>query len=252
MVENTPDAHFIGPMGSEFWQIKVPPEAVPLLAWKIDWNVLGRRVMIDPIAGIISWMNPSGPHVDMTDATDKIVEQAGKISNVLVKNRRDYRWKKPEDPPNTGVEADASFYIGEKAERWIAAYRYGGRDAANAYEKKTPPDLVVEVEVTNLDENKPTRYATLGVREMWQVEELKDQGSYRTNVVVLDLQARGGPRQVVKSQVLPGLPSASLPKAYHLAQALMLDDLLTLLGKKLVVPQQPVKKKEQPQGGPRM
>jgi len=235
MLDNTSETHFIGPMGSEFWQIKVPPEAIPLLASKINWNQLGRKVMIDPFKGIISWMNPSGPHADMADASDKIVEQAGELIKVRVKNRRDYRWKRLKDPPNTGVEADASFYIGEKAEQWIAAYQVGGREIVSEFEKKTPPDLIVEVEVTNLDKDKPVRYAELGVREMWQVEERKEGEAYRTEIVILDLQARGGPREIVQSKVLPGLTATNLPNAYHLAQSVMLDELRSMLSKELAI-----------------
>ena len=48
------DACHIGPLGSEFWRIRVPPEAVPELAREIDWNRLGRRVVIDPVGGLIA------------------------------------------------------------------------------------------------------------------------------------------------------------------------------------------------------
>jgi len=157
------------------------------------------------------------------------------LIKVQVKNRRDYRWKRLKDPSNTGVEADASFYIGEKAEQWIAAYQVGGREIASEFEKKTPPDLIVEVEVTNLDKDKPVRYAELGVREMWQVEERKEGEAYRTEIVILDLQARGGPREIVQSKVLPGLTATNLPNAYHLAQSVMLDELRSMLSKELAI-----------------
>ncbi len=56
------ESHFIGPMGSEFWQIQVSPEVVQHMAErKMDWRVLGRRVLIDTISGVITWISPSGP-----------------------------------------------------------------------------------------------------------------------------------------------------------------------------------------------
>ena len=122
-----------------------------------------------------------------------------------------------------------------KAEQWIAAYQVGGREIASEFEKKTPPDLIVEVEVTNLDKDKPVRYAELGVREMWQVEERKEGEAYRSEIVILDLQARDGPREIVQSKVLPGLTATNLPNAYHLAQSVMLDELRSMLSKELAI-----------------
>ncbi len=190
MSDRASETHFIGPLGSEFWQIQVDPEAVPLLASKIDWNGLGRRVMIDPIAGIISWMSPASTHEDLAEATDEIVKAAGQIIKGRVRGMRGTRWKRPEDPRNTGLEADASFYIGTKAEQWYAAIRQGW-DKVEEFETRTPPDLVVEVEITHLDKDKPARYARLGISEMWQVTRRSQQDQYRIEVTILDLQAHG-------------------------------------------------------------
>ena len=241
MTDRTSETHFIGPMGSEFWQIRVPPKIVPIMADRFDWNKLGRRVVIDPIAGIISWINPSGPHVGLAEATVDIVKEASQFLNGQVRGMRDMRWRLPDDPKNTGVEADASFYIAANAERWYTAMAQGWETVAD-FETRTPPDLVVEVEITHLDENKPTRYAELGVQEMWQTTRHQNQDQrqgedrYKIEVVVLDLQARGGPREVVQSRILPGLTAASLPQAYKLALNGRSKELQNLLGKELVAP----------------
>ena len=224
--------HVIGPLGSEFWRIKVSPELVPALAREFDWNRLGRRVMIDSLAGIITWMNPSSLHAGMADATDEIVKAAGPFIRGGVKGMRDTRWKRPEDPMNVGLEADAAFYIGDTAEQWFAVYRKGGEEAVERFEEQTPPDLVVEVEVTHLDGDKPNRYAKLGVREMWRVSRnAKSSGIVLT---ILDLQEGGGPRTIEVSQVLLGLSANILPEAYRLARAGILDELNALLGRFLV------------------
>jgi len=58
---------------------------------------MGRHVMIEVGEGIISWMNPSGPHEDIGHASDKVVEAAGDVLSILVKAKRGTRWKGPED-----------------------------------------------------------------------------------------------------------------------------------------------------------
>ena len=202
-------------MGSEFRQISVPPCIVPELAERVDWNKFGRRVMIDAVEGIIVWMNPSGLHEDFTEAADETVKAAARFLGVRARAKRGTRWKRPESPKNTGLEADASFYVGMNAERWLAALDEG-EEAAEEFEAAMPPDLVVEVEVTRFDGDKSSRYAALGVPEMWRVT----WKSRAVEVEVLDLLAPGGPRQVEVSLALPGLGAALLPEAFKLARSL--------------------------------
>ncbi|MDE2674039.1 MAG: hypothetical protein OXH65_02915 [Paracoccaceae bacterium] len=151
MTTTIDEHHVIGSLGSDFWRIKVPPELVPAMAREIDWNRFGRRVMIDAKEGIISWMTPSSLHADLSSASDKIVLLAGAALKMHVKDKRDNRWGSPGDPKNVGLEADAAFYVGENAVGWYAADREGGDEAVLAFEAKTPPDLVVEVEVSHFD-----------------------------------------------------------------------------------------------------
>ena len=151
MTTTIDDHHVIGTLGSDFWRIKVQPELIPIMAREFDWNKLGRRVMIDARKGIISWMNPSSLHEDLASASDKVVPMV----QLHVKDKRGKRWKRPNDPKNVGPEADASYYIGINAVGWYAADRGGGDEAVLAFEAKTPADLVVEVEVSHIDEDKP-------------------------------------------------------------------------------------------------
>ena len=128
--------HCTGPMGSEFYRIAVPPELVPALAERIDWNVMGRGVMIDAEDGIIAWRNSSGAHATCADAADKTVKMAARLLGSRARPMRDLRWKRPEDPKNTGLEADASFYVWRNAELWLAALEED-RAAADAFEAAT-------------------------------------------------------------------------------------------------------------------
>ncbi|MDE2674070.1 MAG: Uma2 family endonuclease [Paracoccaceae bacterium] len=232
MTTTLDEHHIIGPLGSDFWRIRVSPELVPALAREFDWNRLGRRVMIDTREGIISWMNPSSSHVGHASASEKVIPLAAAILKLHVQDMRDLRWKGPDGPEKVWLEADAAFYIGKNAETWISLFRKGGQEAVEAFEAKTPPDLVVEVEVTHFDRKKPQLYSEIGVRELWRVNARK--ANERVQVEILDLQAIGGLRQVDKSPVLGDLDATILPKAFWLARSRDYKGLKDLLVENLV------------------
>ncbi|MCY4302446.1 MAG: Uma2 family endonuclease [Aestuariivita sp.] len=209
--------HLVGSMGSDFWRITVPPQLIPEFATKIDWNQIGRRVMIDAIDGIIVMMSPSSSHEVLGHSSDIIVMRAGNVLQKQVRCMRGTRWKRPEDSENVGLEADTAFYIGETATAWYTAFRNGGRKAAENFEARTPPDLVVEVEVTHFEKNKPDRYARLGVREMWRVDVRTEHD--QPQIEILALQQPNSPKVVNTSSVLGKLPTSVLPHALWLATA---------------------------------
>ncbi len=204
-----------GSMGSRVHRIdSIPVDMMERLAG-MDWNRAGRRVMIDAAQGIISWMSPSSVHENIARATDRVVEIAGSLSGKQVVVMGGTRWKRPGDPKGTGVEADAAFYVGGNAEAWYAAAKTGKR-AVLDFESDTPPDLVVEVEVTHLDQDKPNRYAALGVREMWQVTERESDAT--PIVQILDLQTEKGPEPMEASKLLSVLPRDRLAQALWTAR----------------------------------
>ncbi len=231
MTTTLDEHHIIGPLGSDFWRIRVSPDLVPRMAREIDWSRFGRRVMIDALEGIIVFMSPSSTHEELGDASDMTVRIAGPAMSIMVKGKRGTRWKVPGDPKNIRLEPDAAFYVGKKAMDWYAI-RKEGRPAVLDYEARTPPDLVIEVEVTHLDKDKPQRYAKLGVREMWRVTGEKE--SDRFSVEILDLQDDGAPQVVEESRVLPGLPAKILPQAFEMAEFGRYQPLRELVVRNLV------------------
>ncbi len=78
-----------------------------------------------------------------------------------------------------------------------------GAQAAEAFFERTPPDLVVEAEITSADEGKIARYGDLGVRELWRLHGRK--GSHDLRVEFLALRAGAAPRPLRASEVLAGL-----------------------------------------------
>ncbi len=119
-----------------------------------------------------------------------------------------------------------------------------------AFEANTPPDLVVEVEVTRFDEDKPRRYAELGVPEIWRV--YGERESERFNVEILALQAEGGPIKLEESRVLPGLAALILPEALELGKLWKYKELKEWLNKNLVRVHNPEagKDKKEPDSSP--
>ncbi|MCY4306711.1 MAG: hypothetical protein OXC57_00390 [Rhodobacteraceae bacterium] len=119
MTSTADDHHVIGPLGSNFWKLELPPELVSALAREFDWNRMGKRVMIDAREGITIWMTPSSLHVDPATAGDKVIPSAAAILQMIIREKRDNRWQGLGDPQNVGLEADAVYYIRGKCRRLV-------------------------------------------------------------------------------------------------------------------------------------
>jgi len=138
----------------------------------------------------------------LTDLVDKIVDVAGSVLAGAVSGIRHTRLRGEGEPPDTGMEPDGAFYIGERARGYLAACREGA-PAAEDYVLRVAPDLVVETEITSFDEGKIARYGDLGVRELWRLRGRK--GTYDLEVDFLALRAGRPPHGLAASQVLEGL-----------------------------------------------
>ena len=154
--------------------------------------------------------------------TRERLRRASSLLKMVIRGKRSTRWRRPEDPEDGGFEPDASCYFGEKARNYFMIYRNGTDDEIKHFAATNPPDLVVEVEVTNFDADKPDIYKDIGVRELWQAKYRPEQ---KPEVTILDLQVEGGPRAIVASLVLPGLKAATLVTAYTYASEGRYNDL---------------------------
>lgn len=108
------------------------------------------------------------------------------------------------------MEPDCAFYVGERAKAYSAALREG-EAAADTFLEQVPPDLVVEVEITNADVGKAERYADVGVREMWRLHGRK--GSREFEAEFLALNPGEPPRPLDASAVLEGLEPTDVLEA---------------------------------------
>ena len=213
--------HETGTMGSEFRSWRFRPHEIPALAEKVDWNAFGRRVFIDPGTGLVTVMNPSPTHAGYAGGVEDLVKALGRASKLPTVSLRGTRWRGPGGPDRTGAEADACFYLGEKAIAWQQA-AIAGHATADAFADTLPPDLVVEVERSHGDACKPRFYRDIGVPEMWRIDVVGEA----LTVEFLDLQAEDEPRPVAGSALLPLCTRAFVLEGLALARvSVNLDDL---------------------------
>ena len=191
----------VGPLGSTVHVLRADADTVAALA-AIDWNRRFHRVRLDPVRGLITLMVPSWLHDDLSQVLGDVVDIAADTLRRTSKAIRSTRLRRRGDPPGTGVEPDCAFYVGERAERFLVAVAEG-EAAAEAFIEELGPDLVVEVEITNVDEGKVERYAELGVRELWWLHGRR--GSRKLRIDFLALHANRPPRRLAASEVLEGL-----------------------------------------------
>lgn len=196
-----------GSLDSTFACIRMTQDDIRRAAG-MDWNRLGRRVVIDPVRQFISWMSPSAPHAIMTGAIGDMLRSVSRITGLKISpNLLDSRWKKPGDPGRGAMEADVSFYIGSNAVAYRTAYRKG---TAFDFMKSVPPDLVVEVEAFHADRDKPQRWSEFGVTEMWRLEKGIERLTF-PKVEILGLQPEC--RSLRKSALLPGIGPNEISRA---------------------------------------
>lgn len=108
------------------------------------------------------------------------------------------------------MEPDCAFYVGERASGYRAALAES-EAAAETFFERTPPDLVVEAEITSADENKVERYGKIGVRELWRLHGR--QGSRDLRVELVALRPGQPSRPLAGSEVLGGLTPDDIREA---------------------------------------
>ena len=199
----------VGPLGSTIHALHAEPETIAELA-AVDWSRHFRRVCLDPVRGLITLMAPSRLHDDLSGIFGDIVDIAtgafGRPSKGLLTTRLRGR----SDPPGTGMEPDCAFYVGERATGYRAAL-IEGEVQADEYLERTAPDLVVEVEITNVDEGKIARYGEIGVRELWRVRVRR--GSRELGADFLALRTGSPPHSLAASEVIEGLTPSDVCEA---------------------------------------
>ena len=193
---------FVGPLGSTIHSLRADPETVEAVAG-LDWNERFRRVCLDPVRGVITLMAPSHLHENLTGVFEDVVDAAADVFSRAIRKLRHTRLRGESDTPGTGMEPDCAFYVGDSALAFGDEIEEGPA-ASEAFLERTPPDLVIEVEITHADRGKMDRYGDLGVREFWRVHGRRDEPAVpRAEFFALGREV--APRLLEASAVLPGL-----------------------------------------------
>ena len=202
----------VGPLGSTIHVLRADAGTIAELA-AIDWNSSFRRVCLDPVGGLIVLMTPSRLHEDLSEIIGDVVDMAASRLRGAVRGLRTSRLREPGTPPGTGMEPDCAFYVGENARAYRAALAEG-KSAADAFFEKTPPDLVVEVEITSAAQGKIARYADLGVPELW-LFHARDGQEDNPELDFLALRPDAEPRPLAVSNALGSLTPADVRDAVN-------------------------------------
>lgn len=189
-------------------------EATVLALAKSNLDSFFRRVVLDPVRGLVLLMVPGRAHEGISRNLDDVVTEMVDALDLASVKLGATRWRRPQDPESAGAEPDCCFYLGENAVAYLEAGERG-ETVADAYALRHPPDLVVEVGVTHVDRDKQAFYRDLGVPEYWHIDYTKGTGPKpkATTVSFLALQAADGPRLLSTSVVLPGMQPTDVSAA---------------------------------------
>ena len=200
---------FVGPLGSTIYHLRADAATVAALAG-LDWTSRFRRVWLDPVREVVVLMSPSSLHEGLTRVFDDIVDAAASALGRATAKLGSVRLRGEGEPRGAGMEPDCSFYVGERARAYLGAMAESQK-AAEAFLAENGPDLIVEVEITHIDEGKIVRYADLGAREIWRLRGRRGEERLRADFLAL---RRGAPsRRLEASVVLPGLTPSDVCQA---------------------------------------
>lgn len=193
-------------LGSPYVAFEAESDIIRALAGRDIVNAF-RRVVLDPVQGLVMLMTPSARHEGLKEELDEVVKAVATQLGVKKINLHSTRWKSESGDKNTGGEADNCYYLGNKVSDYDDACDEGSDEA---FVGQNPPDLVVEVTISNFDDKKIAAYRSLGVSEYWQVKG-GSKAREADEATFLDLQGHPAPVPLSASGVLAGFtPSALL------------------------------------------
>ena len=187
-----------GPLGSGVVSLRGGDPGV-FKAWTEYLSKRFRKGWYDLTAGVAVFMAPSVAHeVKASDLAD-LIRALCRCKALAVVHLRSAT--SATEDKQQAADPDESFFVGEKAERFRYLEARAGLDRAISEMEKVPRDLVVEVEHSHYDAEKPTIYRRAGVRELWDIGTTK----VKRRQAIWDLQAPGGSRTAEISRVIEGV-----------------------------------------------
>jgi Uma2 family endonuclease len=154
----------------------------------------GPRVRVSFDRGRLEVMSPLPEHEEYARFIDELVRAWADALQVNLEKRGSATWKKRSLAK--GVEPDASYFV-QNADRIIGKRRLD-------LESDPPPDIVVEVDVTNESIGRFPIYSALSVPEIWR---------YDGRAVIFYTLISGSYHEIPESRCLPGLTPGALTEA---------------------------------------
>ncbi len=203
-------------LGSKYWVYRTDEDMILKLA-DLPLEKVSSRVYLDCKRRIAMLMSVSPRHGRLAEDINMFVQLVSSALNIRYVSLRSARLRDNEENL-TGIEADNTYYIGtDKTSGYEQAC--GASDSLYVdWMIDNPPDLVIDVGLTSIDDIIIERYRESGVTELWRVnitpghedrepakfENLIDRKSNTISVTFYSLQ---DPEQriVVTSGVLPGI-----------------------------------------------
>ncbi len=190
-----------------------PTEIIHLsgISWQTYENLLtelsaSRRLRLTYNRGTLEIMVPSPEHESYKKIVGRFVETLAEELEVRIQPLGSTTFKRPE---LSGAEPDECFYI--KNVKFIK-----GKKRINL-QQDPPPDLVVEIDITNSYKNRFEVYADMGVPEIWRY----DGNSFSINVLQNQQYL-----SVEQSLAFPNLP---LTEIYNFLEQVGEKDYLELV-----------------------
>jgi Uma2 family endonuclease len=185
------------------------PEGATLVIRQATWEDYERllddlrdrpnlRVSYD--SGTLEIMSPLPEHEEYASFIEAVVRLIGEELDLTIEGRGNATWKRRRLAK--GVDPDACFYVAN-------AHRVIGRRQIDL-ERDPPPDIVVEIDVTNESLSKFPLYAALAVPEIWR---------YDTHAVHFYELAADAYRESPESRAFAGLTPAMLNAALERSKA---------------------------------
>lgn len=150
--------------------------------------------------GMLEFMAPTFPHEQIHRLFADIVDAIAEARDIDVVHTVSTTFQRAD--VEAGIEADESFYI----EHAAAISPSQGIDL----DRDPPPDLVVEVDITNSSMRKLHLMAALKIPEVWR---------YTTSQVELHVLVDGIYQAAAESQSFPGISGDFLQDLIHQGQA---------------------------------
>ena len=166
-----------------------------------------RKAWYDFASGVAVFMAPSAMHESNARGALELVQALCECGGLAVVAMGAAAARTSDR--SASADPDESFFIGRRAERFLAIMQAHGRDAAVSEMEDVPRDLVIEVEHSRRDPDKRAIYRDAGIAELW---ELATSAAGRAPAI-WDLQTQTAPTATPTSCLLPGVRADALPTA---------------------------------------